>query len=272
MKKILVLVVACVGLGYGAFAQDSKKQKVAVYVTGAKEEGTNEFVGAYLVDAIVQSSDYIAVERTSDFLKELSKEQGYQQSGAVDDDQISRLGKQFGVQLVCIAKIANMGNKQFVSARLIDVETATVKNSTKPFTFAGSEIETICVNVVTQLFSNVEIPAVQQKETGTVANSAKGRILYDKKGKYYYFSNTKGEMNDISYELFMKENCTEAYDVYCQGKKGKRDGQIWLYVGIPACVLIVGVIPVTVGIVKLVNAKKTRQVESPDVYNNFCVK
>jgi hypothetical protein len=163
MKKICVflLVLLCASVVFG------QQQKVAVYVTGATEEGINDFVGAYLVDAIVKSSNYLAVERTADFLKELDKEQSYQRGGAVDDNELSRLGKQFGVQLVGVAKIGQMGDKQFVSARLIDVETATVKSSTKPVIFTLGDVDKSCATVALSLISSepvdIKKPTVSEK-------------------------------------------------------------------------------------------------------------
>ena len=171
MKRLSILLLAIMCAG-GIFGQ---QQKVAVYVTGATEEGVNDFVGAYLVDAIVNSTNYQAVERTADFLKELNKEQGYQRTGNVDDDQISRLGKQFGVQLVCVAKIGKMGDKQFVSARLIDVETATVKSSTKPVIFTMDDVDKSCAAVAISLISgepvDVKKPAVNSENTATSATT-----------------------------------------------------------------------------------------------------
>jgi hypothetical protein len=152
MKNLLFVILATASILYAGFAF-GQQQKVAVYVTGAEEEGLNEFMGAYLVDAIVNSSNYQAVERTSDFIKELNKEQDYQRTGAVNDNQISELGRQFGVQLVCVAKIGKMGNRQFVSARLIDVETATVKNSTKPVLFVMENIDKSCAAIAVSLIT-----------------------------------------------------------------------------------------------------------------------
>ncbi|GHT40486.1 hypothetical protein AGMMS49965_08830 [Bacteroidia bacterium] len=208
------------------------RQKVAVYVTGSSDKGTDEFVGAYLVDAIVRSSGYTAVERTSDFLKELNKEQGYQQSGNVDDNQISRLGKQFGVQLVCIAKVGNMGNKQFLSARLIDVETATVKNSTKPFTFSSGGEEKICEAVVNQLLGTQGISTVQQTETELVSAASllrEGRIR--QAGGAYYFEGSKDRMTQKEYQDYLENNCLEAFDRFQKGANQAKWGKRFLWGG-----------------------------------------
>jgi hypothetical protein len=157
MKKLLILPFALcaislnVAFGQGAKGQNTKK--VAVYVTGGEEDGLGEFVGAYLVDAITHNSGYTAVERTADFLKALTSEHEHQRSGSVDDEQLAKLGKQLGTKLVCVVKIGKVSGKNFVQARLLDVEAATVKNSTKPFTFSLDDLEEVCVSVATQLLA-----------------------------------------------------------------------------------------------------------------------
>jgi len=210
MKKltILLLAVLCAGMVFG------QQQKVAVYVTGATEEGVNDFIGAYLVDAIVNSTNYQAVERTADFLKELNKEQSYQRTGAVDDDQISKLGKQFGVQLVCVAKIGKMGDKQFVSARLVDVETGTVKNSTKPVIFTMDDVDKSCAAVAISLISSesdMKKPPVYNENT--VRNNTTPQVSQQTNSNFIVFENlglmvmTKGIGSATWYEA--KNKCWE---------------------------------------------------------------
>ena len=106
----------------------AQQKKVAVYVTG-QQTGINKVLGDQLVAAFAKSGKYIAIERTASFLAELGKEQNYQRTGAVDDNELSRLGKQFGVQLVCVADVSDVFGEKYVSARLIDVETAEVVNT-----------------------------------------------------------------------------------------------------------------------------------------------
>ena len=125
MRKAVILLLAamCAGVMYG-----QTKQRIAVYVTGG-ESGDNQVFGAKLRDAIVQSGDYEAVERTDAFLEQLRKEQTYQRSGHVDDKDIARLGKQSGVQFVCVAELMPVKDGSFATARLVDVEKASVISS-----------------------------------------------------------------------------------------------------------------------------------------------
>ncbi len=128
MKRILFIMLMC--LPMVAVAQENATpKKVAVYVASNDENVNNTtkgIVGSEIVRAIVKTKKYQAVERTADFLKQIGKEQGYQRSGNVDDGQISALGKQFGVNFVCVADVMPFGDKIYIQARLIDVETATV--------------------------------------------------------------------------------------------------------------------------------------------------
>lgn len=104
-------------------------EKVAVYVTKTGNRDVDIILGDQLVAGFARSGKYIAIERTSSFLKQLSHEQGYQYSGAVDDAELTRLGKQFGVQYVCVAKTTPFAGDYFISCRLIDVSSAEIVNS-----------------------------------------------------------------------------------------------------------------------------------------------
>lgn len=123
MKKFFAILLSALSLT--AMAQ---QKKVAVYVTGT-QTGINKVLGDQLVAAFAKSGKYIAIERTASFLAELGKEHDYQRTGAVGDNEISRLGRQFGVQLVCVADVSEVFGQKYVSARLIDVESAEVINT-----------------------------------------------------------------------------------------------------------------------------------------------
>ena len=137
MKKYFIfsLAVMCAGAVFG----QTEKQKVAIYTTDNSGQNIAEFVGEFLTNAIVKRKTYNAVERTNEFLKEIAKEQGYQRSGNVDDNQISRYGKQMGVDLVCVVKIRKTSGQTFMSARLIEVESATLKATARPTRFNATD-------------------------------------------------------------------------------------------------------------------------------------
>ncbi|MDR1342700.1 MAG: hypothetical protein LBK18_05530 [Prevotellaceae bacterium] len=120
IAAISLLFALCLSTAVG-------KQKVAVYVTGNNNSSENKIIGSKLVAAITNDGYYEAVERTAAFLGQLKKEQQYQQSGNVADDQLSKLGRQFGVDMVCIAEVVPVARAFFITARLVNVETASVE-------------------------------------------------------------------------------------------------------------------------------------------------
>ena len=127
MKLKFILIILLSALSLTAFAQQPQKN-VAVFVKGDKSD-INKFMADEIVNFFSKNGKYIAVERTGSFLAEVQKEQAYQQTGVVNDSELSRLGKQFGVQIVCVVEISSVFETKHVSARLIDVETVEVINS-----------------------------------------------------------------------------------------------------------------------------------------------
>lgn len=108
------------------YSKSADFKKVAVYVSKTGNRDVDIILGDQLVAGFAHSSDYVAVERTNAFLKQIKKEGGYQQSGTVDDDDLIRMGKQFGVQYVCVARTIPWGGAYFISSRLVDVITTEV--------------------------------------------------------------------------------------------------------------------------------------------------
>jgi hypothetical protein len=249
MRKTLILLLALIS---ASAVYSQTQQKVAVYVTGGEENGTNEFIGAYLVDAIVKSSNYLAVERTADFLRELSTEQAYQRTGNVQDDQISQLGRQFGVQLVCVAKVGKVGDKQFVSARLIDVETVTVKSSTKPVLFTIANIDKSCETVALLLINGEPVDKKNQagvekkpvKQLSETVEPVKQSPVTPNKvlvadGIKVYLNGKKLTKNNVRHEMSIN---TDALQLYNKGIRKNKSGKALLGSGIGLSVAGLGML------------------------------
>jgi TolB-like protein len=155
MRKLIIVMLVIIGIGkvLGQNQEKPARLKVAVYVSGALSKDKSDVLGDYIVSAFVNSGTYSAIERTEFFLTEINKEQKYQNSGNVDDAQISKLGKQFGVNYVCIINVKQAYGSYYISARLIDVETAEVKSAAnKESKFENSdEIRIISEYIITEL-------------------------------------------------------------------------------------------------------------------------
>lgn len=130
MKRYFIFMAIILGMVATVSAQTAAKKKVAVYMTGNDvQDSYKKVIGAKLVSAITATNEYAAVERTADFLAALSSEHDFQTSGEVQDSQIARLGQKFGVRYVVVADVSEVFEELFVSARLINVESALVEKA-----------------------------------------------------------------------------------------------------------------------------------------------
>jgi len=99
---------------------------IAVYVTGGASDDEKSALGTRILASLVNSGRYRGIERSNTFLAEIDREMEKQMSGAIDDNQISKVGKQFGVKFICIVDITPAYESFQVSARIVNVETAEV--------------------------------------------------------------------------------------------------------------------------------------------------
>ena len=178
MKKLLTIIT----LAICSMTMMAEKQNVAVYVTGP-QPSINKILGDQFVKSFVQSGNYKAIERTASFLIELSKEQSYQEGGAVDNNQITRLGKQFGAQLVCVVEVLDAFGQYYISARLIAVETAEVVKSSNAYSKLDNlqEVITIASSMAEELTGIAEL---KEKELAKLKKAVEAG--YMQIGDVYY--------------------------------------------------------------------------------------
>ncbi|MDR1985140.1 MAG: hypothetical protein LBQ28_10030, partial [Prevotellaceae bacterium] len=124
------------------------KPKMAIYVTQSSNTFYAKCASSHLIEKITNNGIYITVERTSDFLAGLRREQNYQHSGNVDDSQISRLGRQFGVDMVCVIDIAEIDGYNYTTVRIIDVETGLIAATAEE---KGIDMDYITAELIKQL-------------------------------------------------------------------------------------------------------------------------
>lgn len=134
MKKILLLFLtlfAAMPVGVSAQQEAPGKKKLAVYVAGKDVDDNIKYViGSKMVEKITLSPSYSAVERSSDFMREIAREQGMQTSGMVDDKTIAKIGQMLGVKFVAVANLHEVFGEIYADARLINVETGDIVVST----------------------------------------------------------------------------------------------------------------------------------------------
>ena len=175
MKKILLPFLLFCALNVAA-----EKQNVAVYVTGP-DKTQNKIFGDQFVTAFSRSNEYVAVERTTSFLTELSKEQSYQEGGAVDNNQITRLGKQFGANFVCVVEIMKAYGEYYISARLINVESAEVLKTSSAISKLSSVEQIIeAADKMTHELTGVRLNTQKNLNTQQNLNTQKSQAEIEK--------------------------------------------------------------------------------------------
>jgi hypothetical protein len=151
MKKVIVILsLLCAAV----FAQN--EQKVAVYVTGDFGANEKKALGNKMLSAFVRSGHFKAIENEDAFLSQIKE--------PADNRQISSAGKQAGASHVCIADITQVLGSYQVSARLINVETATITNmgeSSSPLRTID-DLSVASDKVVANMFSLLQ-PQVQSQ-------------------------------------------------------------------------------------------------------------
>jgi hypothetical protein len=110
--------------------------KKAVYVQGGRRNNqSGNALYSYTLEALFTRSrsngDFVVVERSEAFTRQIDREQKKQHSGSVADSDISRMGKQYGISEICIASIELAMGSYSINARLVNVERASVVNASE---------------------------------------------------------------------------------------------------------------------------------------------
>ncbi|MDR1347959.1 MAG: CsgG/HfaB family protein [Prevotellaceae bacterium] len=127
MKRICVFLTLFAASFVVLQAQESKL-RVAVFDPSAAgniiDNGTKTVVREIISSVFVNTGNYIMVERSA--LDKVMKEQAFSNSGAVDDNQATELGRLAGANKVVLSVITQTGSRSMLSIKMIDVESATI--------------------------------------------------------------------------------------------------------------------------------------------------
>lgn len=179
MKQIIVLLIfmTTTVVALGQNSTGGERWKLAVYATGNASETIKIITQNKVATALTNSGNYQLIERSSEFLKAITQEQKYQQSGEVDDKQITTLGIKYGAKYVCVVNIMQVTEANYIqiAMRLIDVELATSERAgeAESANYQGpGDLDGVVSNAVKQMLvsgsstptsSSGNRPAVQQQ-------------------------------------------------------------------------------------------------------------
>lgn len=154
MKKVIVMMIAFVLCGICEIS--AKSHSVSVIVTGNVSSELKDVVNAQVMQRVSGNPDYHVFERNDSFLSALMKEQDYQLSGEVSEDEIRTVGKRAGVDYVVAVNVLILSDgKCMMSARLIDIVSGRVlKTCNNTRDFDGSDtIIAMANNIAYRMFS-----------------------------------------------------------------------------------------------------------------------
>jgi len=173
MKLVVKIILALCVLGCGLLCgcvstRGNNAIKIGIYMSGSNQTSTqSEYVSAGLTNALSASSGFTVTERTREFLGMIAKENIYQRSGAVSNEQIAQIGQKSGVTYVCVAELINLSDffpeskEVLLTARFISVDSATVVAST--YRIAVLSDENACIAVSKLLISDL-LGAMKKRE------------------------------------------------------------------------------------------------------------
>lgn len=153
--------------------------------------------------AVANTPGYEAYDRSD--VDAIMSEHEFQRTGLVSDAEIRKLGEMTGVSLILVTEAVVLGgDKLFVSAKILNVETARVEMMDN-VNMDINNMQEGCNSLASRLFGTNAVSSA----------SSRYRISRLRDGCYAYQNMT---LDEKAYMHFLQNNCPEAY---AQHKKGK---------------------------------------------------
>lgn len=142
MKKIYMMLLAAI-IVMPVFADS--KLRVAVFDPTSSgtaiDEGTKVAIREIISSTIVNAGNYDIVERS--LLEKVMQEQSFSNSGAVDDNDATEIGKLAGANKVVLSVVTLTGGRNMLSVKMIDVKTASVERQKVKVVASGELLDVV---------------------------------------------------------------------------------------------------------------------------------
>ena len=161
--KCLYLFILLLFISVSAFTQEVRK--VAVFDPAGKvDEALLEIVREEISSVVVNKVGYTVLERQ--LINKVLEENRFQESGLVDDEQVSNIGKLMGADYVFVTTISALGENYYISCKMIEVATARIdKQFTGTSTDGINDIPQTTQYIVRRLFGeNVQQQVFRQRQ------------------------------------------------------------------------------------------------------------
>ena len=163
MKRIFAAVL--VALITMPIVADNTKLRVAVFdpsLSGTHiDEGTKVAIREIISSAMVNSGNFEIVERS--LLEKVMQEQRFSNSGIVDDNDATEIGKLAGANKVVISVLTQTGGQYMLSVKMIDVKTASVDKQRIKIVDSGNLLN-IVEPITKEMIGTGDSSSIENKE------------------------------------------------------------------------------------------------------------
>ena len=221
MQRVVLTAVIAILLNFTAQAQD---RKVAVFdPAGNVENAIKDIIREEIISIIVNVGGYTVLER--ELMNEVLKENRFQESGLVDDSQISEMGKLLGANLVFVANITEIDGNYHIALKLVDPVTGRIEKQQTAQTRRNlSELTDTVEETVGEMFG---VKVKRSPETIRQARiAAGGKLVAD--GQTIYMNGMKLTKKDVRAVM----TNTDALMLYNKGISRNRQGNLWTIAGL----------------------------------------
>ncbi len=186
MKKIFMMLLVAI-IVMPVFADE--KLRIAVFDPTSSgtaiDEGTKVAIREIISSTIVNAGEYDIVERS--LLEKVMQEQSFSNSGAVDDNDATEIGKLAGANKVVLSVVTLTGGRNMLSVKMIDVKTASIERQKVKVVASGElldAVEPITLALIDASAYNdndatvIAAPADIQEEPGTKPMPRNGEVVF----------------------------------------------------------------------------------------------
>ena len=149
-----------------------KKTKLAVLDFTLQGEGfetkdMGAIVAEWFITALVKAGRFDVVERS--LINKLIQEQKLGMTGVVDDTTASKIGKLLGVEAIISGSVLKLQNVLEINARIIDVETGSIKAAENVKSSAAIRLQDLVVQMSDKIIKNFPLLSPHQDTKATIA-------------------------------------------------------------------------------------------------------
>ncbi|WP_308659285.1 CsgG/HfaB family protein [uncultured Alistipes sp.] len=143
MKKIFIILFML--LFAGTARAEGEKLRIAVFDPTSSgtsiDEGTKVAIRELISSTIVNTGQHNIVERS--LLEKVMEEQSFSNSGIVDDNQATEIGKLAGANKIILSVVTLTGGRNMLSIKMIDVMTASVERQKVKVVTSGELLDIV---------------------------------------------------------------------------------------------------------------------------------